>query len=100
MNTPVHDRQSIANAFKEAKKRISSGENFFICTALRDSRAGHRARKIIRQRMGYVEGDTLECWLSKHHWDWYLILHAKKMRAYRLAWLDILIQEFENQTSL
>jgi hypothetical protein len=87
--------RGIADAFREARKRIKSRQNTYICFALSDT--GHpyavSASRIVQTRMsGHF---TLEGWLlgnghipNKH-------MARKHMREYRLRWLDELITEFE-----
>jgi len=87
-------RKDIANAFRAARKRIESKNNYHICIALEDSRhfARREAKRIIERRLGrYV---SVTHWIDSKG----LITEttsSSDMRDYRLRWLDALIQEFD-----
>mgnify|MGYP000703372474 CR=1 FL=1 len=93
MSTPAARRQ-IAAAFRHARQRIECRYNTFICVALLDSRAPayKKARRIVQKRIHpHVE---LDHWVKVQCPEAHLT--EKNMRAYRLAWLDELIKEFES----
>ena len=88
----------LAEAFKVAQQRLASltSSETYICVALNNS---HRdpavvclAHKIISSRL---EGThTLRRWLSSKGVP-AQELTGTRLRAHRIAWLDLLIKEFE-----
>lgn len=96
MKYTAKQRKDIADAFAQARKRIESGTYPNICSALTSvanpRRAAWDARRLIHERMGGHSMDSLEAWL---HIQWGVPYPGPvKMKAYRLAWLDSLIEEF------
>lgn len=98
-------RKQIAAAFRIARKSIANNPTGFICNALPfTTEAGKAAERIIHERMGYVERGpsgysegpfTLQSWLRLHgHWLELEYVPSHIMQAYRLRWLDALIEEF------
>ena len=98
-------RTEIADAFRVARQSIANNPTGFICNALPfRTEAGEAAERIIHERMGYVERGpsgysegpfTLQAWLRLHgHWLGTEPVPSQIMQAYRLRWLDALIEEF------
>lgn len=90
-----------SKVFKLARASIASGHDRFICIAIvygpGSVRDRSRAKQVITTRMGRVgDSGTLERWLENAG----IPAHAQsalKMQAYRLRWLDTLIEEFETK---
>ena len=89
--------KKIAEAFRRARAQIRSGRQEFICNALYVSKAPGReaAQRVVMRRIkagGLCWGSTLDTWVRV-----YVGVEPtlEQMRAYRLRWLDALIEEFE-----
>jgi len=87
-----------SKVFKLARASIASGLDRFICIALKHTQGSvrdrDRAKQVITTRMR--GSGTLESWLEGVG----IPAHAQsslKMQAYRLRWLDALIEEFETK---
>lgn len=102
MKYTKEQRLEIAEAFRDAQKRIQSRHNTYICFALRDccAKAKKEATGVVRSKMN-VNDETfsLEGWLlkhsiAKHSWIYGTEEAREQMRLYRLRWLDALIEEF------
>ena len=101
-------RTQIADAFRIARQSIANNPTGFICNSLplttEAGKAGKAAERIIHERMGYIERGpsggsegpfTLQSWLRLHgHWQGIEPVPSRIMQAYRLRWLDALIEEF------
>ena len=102
--------KQIAEAFRNAVPWLRNGvgglyrggKHEFMCYAIsagnggaRDSAkvdaAGEAAQKVISKRLG--DCATLNCWLFCRGIDWWL----GDIQAYRHAWLQQLIEEFDNK---
>lgn len=88
------ERQQIAEAFRAARARIKAGQNSAICLALQDSghEARNAARRVVQRRIGkrlYVYQWLIDVAKVPHD-----LITYENLRAYRLRWLDALIEEF------
>jgi hypothetical protein len=81
-------------ALKRARERIASGSNNYICYALDSVDADPRLRRCIRRLLD--PADTLWDWLLDHHSDIdEALLTDDNLRAYRLRWIDHMIEKRE-----
>lgn len=127
-NIRPHERQAVANVFKRARERLSpTGDSCvspgnrkfrFICWAIEDvttpggcfmdkslmSRPGRLARNVVELRLGvhsifsewvFHNGDRLtQRQVTRDRSD----NDGRDMQAHRLAWMNMLIAEFEAPT--
>jgi len=90
-----------STAFRIARAGIAAEQFSFICVALQYSQGSFRARaramKIIQTRMG--GSLSLEWWLYEQGVvsAYPGTIRKGQMQAYRLRWLDALIEEFETK---
>jgi hypothetical protein len=92
-----------SQAFKKIRWRIAARQETYICVAAAaicggpaEKRAAGRAKDVVVKRMGPTyEGYSLTLWLHKQAGIPSGRLTPAAMRAYRLRWLDALIEEFE-----
>lgn len=96
---PVTNKD-IAAAFRAAKPQLNRGirgkRPEFICCALDNSKhqAARDAKNIIHKRLG--DCFTVEVWLFDKGYRNNTNM-SRKVQAWRHAWLDSLIVEFENK---
>ena len=78
---------------KQARKLIASGQQEFICHAIREvySDSAHALRTWIREML--VNHGTLESWICMRIGNF--PHNSTKMRLTRLAWLDAMIAYLE-----
>ena len=97
----TRDRRALAEAFKEARKRIESRRCHYICYALKgalderkiDCWAAQSAGNLILDRLSPY--NTVEGWLmGSAGVPVRFAQNAELSREYRLRWLDSLIEEF------
>jgi hypothetical protein len=97
------ERQQIADAFAEVRRRFQTQNEEFICNTLDDLRRSRcypgstAASRVVKDRLG---GEfTLNNWVRKNvtrreEHDCRTRCYSPIMRKYRLRWLDALIKEF------
>ena len=105
-HSPAHlfskrKRRDIVSALKACRKYLWDGKNtkpieanIHICHALIDSGrvANESVRKIIEARLGDVS--TVQKWLCATCFNRSTVLNPKQVQAYRLRWVNSLIEEF------
>lgn len=89
-------------ALRKARKLISSGKEQFVCAALilaNDERS--KVKEVLKRMFG---GRPVDSWLSGNCEDFNLFLNRKDfkfseyseaMRAYRLRWIDWMIEGYK-----
>ena len=90
--------KEIAEAFKVARKRISTGKNTFICPAVNRPENGYYGMLAQGMIETMLEGCyTYEGWLQTFHPATHKQMKPKDLKEGRLQWLDSLIEEFSNK---
>lgn len=94
----------LVEVFKEARRRIESGDKTYICLAIKYGYCHYdkcqEALELISIRMGNLQrqdpGYSLEQWLTENSPgpDYYSEKLRPPTRKYRVRWLDSLIAEF------
>lgn len=96
-------RRDIADAFREAREVLGARRNGYICVTLDKhcySSGRELAKEVVEDRMQlgtkYHRGVCLQQWLHAEHGIDLDCTYTTlgKLHAYRLAWLDALIEEF------
>jgi len=88
---------------KAARNRIESGEEEFVCLAILECKLGifdvfydkakYELRKEISERLG--THSTVCTWLKyKDRQLWEGLISEDRLKEYRLAWIDNMIEEF------
>lgn len=97
-----YTNKDIAEAFRQAKKILWTTREGFICFAITDAdydgrnpEAVSAAKKVIEERLGKFY--SLRGWLLARDVLREDIKDPPRMQAHRHAWLDLLIEEFENK---